>query len=148
MKIRVFAVDFYSNGGITYPKDKKLHDLCVAWCETALAKPVNLADFADPYRKLWAACEVDENDEPVRVEGMLGTLPRMDFPLVRFTSQRAAKALIDRANDHLHDQGFRGAEVFVFISSSETEEQRCPQWQDWLKAVGAYPAERYALTIK
>jgi hypothetical protein len=148
MKIRVFAVEFYAQEGITYPKDKHLHDLCVAYAEQHLAQQINLGDFHDTYRKLWAACEVDADDKPVSVQGLLGMMPKLDIPLVRFTSQRAAKSLIDRANDYLHDQGARGTEVLVHVSSNDTEEQKCPQWAVWLKALGAVPADRYAITVK
>jgi hypothetical protein len=144
MRIRVFALDFRIQDGMAVPADPNLHRLAVEFAEHELAAPVNFTDF----KKLWVACQVDDNEQPVHVEGLLGMVLRADFPMARFVSPGAAKKLIDRANDYLHDQGARGAEVFLFISSKEDDSQRCPQYQDWLRYVGAKPADRFAVTVR
>lgn len=147
MNVRVFSVDFFVQGAITYPKDKHLHDLAVAYAEANLAKKVNLPEFAGDYRKLWASCEVDENDVPVRVIGLLGMKFTPDVPLLRYTEEAAIEPLIERANGYLHDQGARGCEVLLHFEKG-TPESRCPRWKKWLKRVKAVNANRYSVTVR
>jgi hypothetical protein len=143
MKAQVFSLDFRVEGGMIYPKDPQLHFLVCKWAERELASMPTFTDLT----KIWVFCETDEQGKPIAVEGVLGGVPKFDFPIFRFTSARAAKSLIDRADAYLHDQGHRGAEVFVHVAKNESEEQRCPQWRDWLAAVGATDAERYKITV-
>jgi hypothetical protein len=117
--------------------------MLIKWADSNLAKLPNFADFP----KTWIACELDDAGKPVKIEGVLWMVQVVDFPGFRYISSWAAKALKDRANDYLHDQGMRGCEVFVHIPENEPDEQRCPEWQEWLKAFGAVPADRYKITV-
>ena len=82
------------------------------------------------------------------VEGLSVLQTIADIPVFRSTGQRSAKMLIDRMNDYLHDQGARGQRVLLHINESEAPEQRCPNYLEWLAAVGAKPAERWAVVVK
>jgi hypothetical protein len=143
MKSQVFLLAFREQDGLIFPRDPNLHLLVCKWAEKELAR---VPDFTE-LNKVWVFCTVNDEGKPLAVEGILGGVPKFDFPLFRFTSSRAAKSLIDRADAYLHDLGYRDAEVFVHVAKNESEEQRCPQWQDWLKAVGATDAERYKLKV-
>ena len=144
MKHQVFQLFFKEQGGVLLPRDPHLHQLAVEFAERELAEAINLTD----YRNVFVECECDEHGKPVRAEGLLAMQMVVDVPVARFTNARSAKMLIDRANDYLHDQGARGAKVFLYISEQETPEQRCPNYLEWLAAVGAKPAERWATTVR
>ena len=144
MKHQVFQLFFKEQGGMLLPRDPHLHQLAVEFAEKELAEPINFTD----YRNVWVECECDDTGKPVKVEGLsvLQTIP--DIPVFRSTGQRSAKMLIDRMNDYLHDQGARGQRVLLHISETEAPEQRCPKYLEWLAAVGAKPAERWAVVVK
>ncbi len=126
------------------PEDSKLHQLAVQWTEKNLAAPVTFTD----YKMVWVCALHDDAGNLTGVEGVIGVQFAIDCPVFRFTNAGSAKLLIDRANDYLHDQGWRGSKAFVYISDTETPEQRCPDYKNWLKALDCTVAERYLYTIK
>ena len=146
MRVRVFLLEFYEQGGIKFPKDPELHKLAVEYTRVAFAEPekVNLSQ----YPLTWFACELDNQGVPIRGLGLLSAQQRIDFPLARFTDNVACKELVMRANDHFHDAGMRGQEVFVYIADKEPKQWRCPRWKKWIKAFGMIKAERYLFTIR
>lgn len=144
MKFRVLQLLFKEQGGMLLPRDPELHKLVVEFAERELAEPINFTD----YRNVFVECECDDEGKPVRVEGIAAMQLVADIPVFRSTNARSAKLLIDRMTDFLDDQGARGQRVLVHISERETPEQRCPNFLVWLAALGAKPAERWAVTVK
>ena len=144
MKRRVYLLRFKTENGITVPEDAHLNRLAEQWAEKNLASPVNFLD----YRQVWVCATGDKDGVPDKVEGVIGIQFAVDASMFRFTSAASAKMLIDRANDYLHDQGWRGSKAFVYISDTEAPEQRCPDYKGWLEALECRPAERYLYTIR
>jgi hypothetical protein len=141
--IRAIALDFLREGGYSLPKDRDLHKLAVQFAEKQL---VSIPNFAE-YTKVWVAAEMD-GETPTEIRGALGFTMRPDFTLARFLDRAAVVALYNRANAFLADNGARGSEVLVFVSSEEGPEQRCPQYKETLEALKAKPADRYLITIR
>lgn len=141
--LRVISLDFDRSAGYAMPKDRELHRLAVQFAEKQLAAMPNYAE----YNKIWVAAEMEE-EKPVGIRGALGFTMRPDFTLARFLDPKATVALYQRANAFLADNGARGSEALVFVSSSEGPEQRCPQYKETLEALKARPADRYLITIK
>jgi hypothetical protein len=147
MRIEVIPIDFLGQGALLEPKDAALHDLAVDYCRRELQNgdKLNLTQF----NKVWVAC-VMEDSKPVEVVGITGWVHRIDLPVFRVSGQnavRATKMLADRLHAFFQDQGCRGQELFIHISSKETPEQRCEKWQESLAAEGAIPADRLAIVI-
>ena len=126
------------------PADGELHALAVKYADENLSRPI---DFLE-YKNTWIACEINAEGKPIRAMGILSMVLRPDFPICRFTDNAACLKLVERASDYLHDQGARGAEVTVHIAANEQPDQRCPNWEGWIKAFGMTPADRYLFTIK
>jgi len=144
LKFRVLQLLFREQGGVLVPRDPELHKLAVEFAERELAEPINFTD----YRNVFVECECDEDGKPIRVEGISAMQLVPDIPVFRSTNARSAKLLIDRMNDFLDDQGARGQRVFVHVGEKESPEQRCPNFLDWLAALGARPAERWVVAAK
>ena len=147
MRIEVYPLDFQGQGALLEPVDRKLHDLAVEYCARELegGDQLNLARFA----KVWVAVEI-ENGEYQAVHGITGYMMRIDLPVFRVSgvnAVRATKMLADRLHAYFQDQGARGHELFIHISSKERPEQRCTRWQESLAAEGAVPADRLAIKI-
>ena len=143
MKARVFQLMFIERGGVFHPRDPHLHKLAVEFAERELVEKVNFPD----YRNVFVECIVDDNGNPVRVEGISTLQMVPDIGVFRSTTGRSAKLLIDRMRDYLCDNGAQGGKVFVYIAENETPEQRCPHYLEWLDAMKAKPAERYMATV-
>jgi hypothetical protein len=147
MRINVFPIDFMGQPPLWEPRDRRLHDLAIAYCQTELAEEINLTQLA----KVWVATECNDNDKPEAVCGITGYVLRPDIPIFRVSGEhanRATKMLNDRLQAHFADQGWRGGEVFLHISSKERPEQRCENWQQSLKQAGAEPADRYKVRVR
>jgi len=143
--IRVFPLDFLAGPGAMFtPKDKELHDMTVDFCRQEIKDDVNLSDFA----KVWVAAEEDKNHQPVKVLGVFAYVLVPDVPLCRATDPNALRALANRYNDFLADNGARGKQTFVHIARGERPEQKCPGWADTLKDWGAKLADRVAVKVR
>ena len=140
---RVIALDFDRAPGFAMPKDKDLHRLAVQFAEKELAYSPNYSEYA----KVWVSAEMD-GETPVGIRGALGFSWRPDFTLARFLDSAATIGLYRRANSFLADNGARGSEALVFVSSKEGPEQRCPNYKETLEALKATPADRYLISIK
>ena len=143
MILRAIPLDFNRAAGYSMPCDRELHNLAVKFAETDLAEIPDYSGFA----KVWLAVEVD-GEKSVGIQGALGFSMRPDFTLARFKTKQAMVTLFNRANAHLADNGCRGSEGLVYVSSTEGPEQRCPQWEESLAAIGAKPADRYLVKIR
>lgn len=146
MKVQVFHLFFRNdaNGGLA-PVDPELYSLATQYAAEYLAEPV---DFT-VYKNTWVACETDGQDKPVRVLGLLCMILRPDFPICRFIDNVAVGKLVQRANDHMHDlYGWRGCEALIHIKQSEEPGARCPNYQDWMKAFGLKPADRWVYKVR
>jgi hypothetical protein len=148
MRLGVVPLDLRKNDeGVTVPVDNVLFTLVTEYCQANLAVQPKLTELA----KTWAVVEYD-GDKIVSVTGLAaygGSVP--DIPVFRVTGEnakRATKMLYDRMNGFFADNGMLGKFVFIFISEKETPEQRCEDWEDSLRAVGAIPAQRFAVVIK
>jgi hypothetical protein len=141
--LRGFALKFTMNGGIIYPIDPKLHALAIQYAETALAIPINFAD----YEGLTVVAEIDECGNPTKVVAMNARVPRWDYPVWRASSEAAMKVLIDRTRATLDDEGRKGQEVFVYLADKEDKTSRCPKWRKFLRLVGAENASRWRVRI-
>jgi hypothetical protein len=142
VKIEILPLDFQGQGALLEPVDHKLHDLAVEYCARELqgGSEINLARFS----KVWLALADGE------AVGLAGYVYRLDIPVFRVTGEtpdRTTKLLTDRLRAFFQDQGFRGQEVLLHISSKERPEQRCAKWQESLKAAGAEPADRFSVKI-
>jgi hypothetical protein len=144
MILRAIALDFHRQMGYVLPVDPDLHKLAIKFAEKELAQIPNYSEFA----RVWLACEMDGNDKPVSVHGALGYCMRPDFTMARFLNRNALVSLYRRANDFLADNGCRGAEGLVYVNPDEAPEQKCPEQQESLKALGAIPANRWLIKIR
>lgn len=138
MKTSILPLDFLQHEGFFQPKDAKLHDLAVEFAAKQITEPVNFTKF----NKVWVAVEGG------KCVGIAGYVLRADVPMFRTVTQNATILMAHRLNDFFSDQGMRGQEVLLHISSKETPEQRCANWQAELDAAGAVPADRYTVTVK
>lgn len=143
MTLRAIPLEFISQGGYTIPKDPELHRLAVLFVDQNFVDKPNLTDYA----KVWLAVSVDEKEQPLAVRGMLGFQMRPDI-FVRFLDPQSLSKLYHRANDFFSDNGLRGNEVLVYVNPDERPEQKCPDVAGSLAAVGAQPANRYAIRVK
>ncbi len=142
MRVQIHPLDFLGQGALLEPTDPKLHDAAVEYCARELqnGRELNLAKFA----KAWVVTNGDG------VCGISGFQWKIDIPVFRVTGLDAGYTtmkLIERMRAYFQDNGARGAEVFLHISSKETPEQRCAKWTESLAAVGAEPADRYTVKV-
>lgn len=144
MILRAIPLDFDRQMGYSLPKDAKLHKLAVQFAERELAEMPNYSE----YNRVWLACETDENDHPTSVHGALGFTMRPDITLCRFLNRNALSVLYNRANAFFADNGCRLSEVLVYVNPDEKPEQKCPEQELSLKAVGARPAHRHLIQIR
>ncbi len=136
--MRIVPLDFLSDGGFFQPKDRELHDKAEAFAKRQIVGEVNFVKF----NKVWVAMENGE------VVGLAAYVTRADVPLFRTVTDRATTLIAHRLNDFFCDQGMRGQEVLLHLSSKETPEQRCANWQKELEAAGAVPADRFSVVVK
>lgn len=147
MRIEVIPLDFLGQGALLEPADRELHDMAVEYCARELegGDKLNLSKFA----KVWLAVEMADGKYK-EVVGITGYVMRIDLPVFRVSGPnavRATKMLADRLHAFFQDQGARGHELFIHISSKERPEQRCERWEESLAAEGATPADRLAIKI-
>lgn len=144
MILKAIPLDFARQGGYAMPSDANLHRLAVKFAEKELAEIPNYSEFA----RVWLACEVDDQDQATAVHGALGFCMRPDFTLARFLNRNAFVVLYNRANAYLADNGCRLSEGLVYVNPNEAPEQRCPDAEQSLQAVGARPADRWLIKIR
>lgn len=142
MSIQILPIDFLGQGALLEPADPKLHDKAVDYCARELVngRELNLAKF----NKVWVALDGDD------ISGVSGFVWRVDIPVFRTTGinvDSVTRKLIGRMRSYFQDQGWRGTEVHLHISSKELPEQRCAKWEESLAYVGAVPADRYAVKV-
>lgn len=145
MKIRIVPLEFMGSGALLEPVDHKLHDMAIEYCATNLANEVNLSKF----NKVWVAVII-KGTEYQEIIGITAWVWRHDVPMFRVTGKHAVKAtklMEQRLRSFFEDNGARGGEVFLHISSKETPEQRCPKWKESLLKSGAVPADRFSVKV-
>lgn len=137
--ISIKPLDFLGNGALLEPADRKLHDMAVDYClrELTGGKDVNLAKFS----KVWVALKDGE------VMGIAGYVLRPDLPLFRATDAEVLRAMAQRVNDFFADNGARGNAAMIYIGN-EKPEQRCPEWRQVLKELGAQSGRRVLIEVK
>jgi hypothetical protein len=137
--IRILPLDFMGQGALLEPRDAKLHDAAVDFCnrELAAGKDINLSKFA----KVWVGLRDEE------VKGIMGYVLRPDVPLLRSTDGEVLRELGLRMNDYFADQGAHGQEVFLYIGN-EKPEQRCMDWLKVLKEFHPKSARRLLVEIR
>lgn len=141
----MLPLDFTQQGAMLLPNDRKLHDLTVQFCEKELAEEANLSKL----QKVWVAVEMDNGDY-LQVLGVTGYVNKIDVPLFRcagIDSVKASTLLIARIRSFLEDNGLRGHEIFVHVSSKETPEQKCSRWKELLGYVKAKAADRWSVIV-
>jgi len=147
MRIQVFPIDFMGQWPLLEPKDQELHDLAIKYCEKELAEPINFTKLA----KVWVTAVVDAVGKPTEVTGITGYVLKADVPVFRVSGANAIRStqmLQERLHAFFADQGMIGQEVFLHISSKETPEQRCPNWEQSLIDAGATPADRLSVIVR
>jgi hypothetical protein len=147
MSLNVIPLDFLGQGALLEPADRKLHDMAVDYCARELqgGKDLNLAKFT----KAWVAVEMD-GQEYKQIVGITGWVWRIDVPIFRVSgdrSDRTTRLLAGRLHSYFQDNGARGTELFIHISSKERPEQRCDKWQESLAFESAVPADRFSVKI-
>jgi hypothetical protein len=141
--VRAIPLDFHRAPGYAMPTDRELHRQAVQWAEKNLSSEPNFSE----YQKIWLACEME--DEKVKeIHGALGFTMRPDLTLARFLNRQAFASLYHRASAFFADNGARGNDVLLYVSSTEAPEQKCPQQLESLAAVGARPADRWLIKIR
>jgi hypothetical protein len=143
MRFRAFSIDFIQQGGIQFPANTLLHKLAIEYAEANISKQFNLADL----RKVLVVCEIDENDQPVKVHALSGCQLVIDWPVLRFTDKEAGQLLMERMRAYLQDQGLSGIQTFVHVAKSEPKESRCPAWKQFLKKNKAENASRWSVQV-
>lgn len=144
-RICILPIDFMGQGAMLQPVDVKLHDLAVEFCAKELAEHINFTRLT----KVWAAVEM-EDGEYKQVIGITGYVLKIDVPVFRAAGPDSVKAsalMIDRLRSYFTDNGSRGAEVFIHISSKETPVQKCDKWRNLLTYIQAEPADRWAAKV-
>jgi hypothetical protein len=146
-KICVIPIDFLGQGALLEPADRKLHDMAVEYCARELqdGKDLNLAKF----NKVWVAVAM-EGEEYKEILGITGFVWRIDLPVFRVSGDRADRTthlLAERLHSYFQDQGARGTELFIHISSFEKPEQKCDKWEESLAIQGAKLADRFLVRI-
>jgi hypothetical protein len=136
--MRIHPLDFLGQGAMLTPVDPKLHDLAIEFCRTKLSVPVTLTDLA----KVWVATENDQ------VLGILGYVLKPDVPLCRSIDPLALRALANRYNDFLADNGARGKETFIHVARNEKPKDKCPDWAEVLKEWDAKLADRVTVKVR
>jgi len=121
--------------------------MAIDYCTRELkdGKDLNIAKFA----KCWVAVSM-EGEEYKEILGFMGFVWRIDLPVFRVTGDRTDRTtslMAGRLHAFFQDQGARGTELFIHISSKERPEQRCGKWAESLAAEGAVPADRFAVKI-
>lgn len=147
MKIQVFPIDFMGQAPLWEPKDRHLHDLAVEYCARELAEQINFVKL----NKVWVTAIIDEAGNPTEITGITGYVMKLDVPVFRVSGEfavRSTKMLEERLHAFFADQGWRGTEVFLHISSKETPEQRCEKWEQSLVDAKANPADRYSVIVR
>jgi hypothetical protein len=147
MRIEVIPLDFIGQGALLEPADPKLHDMAVDYCRRELqdGDKINLSKF----QKVWVAVVMEEG-EFREIVGVTAYQLRIDLPVFRVNGPnavRATKMLTDRLHAFFQDQGARGHDLFIHISSKETPEQRCANWTESLASQDARPADRFLIKI-
>lgn len=147
MRIEIIPIDFLGQGALLEPADAKLHDMAVEYAARELqnGRDLNLAKFS----KVWVAVAM-EGEAYTEILGLSGFVSRLDIPVFRVSgvhAVRTTKMLIDRIRAYFADNGARGQEALIHISSQERPEQRCERWQESLAAVGAVPADRFSVKV-
>lgn len=143
MKLRAVPIDMQVVSGVVLPNEPKIFEAAQNFCSAELVERPNLGT----YNKSWLVVEVSDAGDIVRPLAIGGYQVVYDTPLFRSIDPRATVVLAKRMNDFFADQGFRGRDVFLHVSEAESPEQKCPQYEDTLKAFGARPAERYIVRI-
>lgn len=146
MRLEVIPLDFMGSGALLEAKDKELFNMALDYISREMAEPFEPAHL----QKCWVVAEMWEG-KPVQIHGISGYVMRPDIPVFRVSgdnAKRATKMLVERMNGYFSDQGCRGFEVFIRISSKESPEQRCEAWQESLEAVGAVPADRFSVKVR
>ncbi len=146
MRIQVIPVDFMGQPPLIEPKDRELHDMAVDYCRCELSEMPSFERLS----KVWVAAEMADG-KPISIIGICGYVLKPDIPVFRVSGPNAARAtkmLTDRLHDYFADQGLRGCEVFIHVSSKETPQQKCAKWQEGLKATDAQPADRYSVIVR
>jgi hypothetical protein len=140
--IEIIPIDFLGQGALLEPADREIHDKAVEYCRRELQNgdELNLAKFT----KCWVLLEDGE------ASGIFGWVWRIDIPVFRVTGKRVdykTQKCIDRLREYFTDQGSRGAEVFIHLSSKERPEQKCEKWKESLAYAKAVPSDRYSAKI-
>lgn len=142
MSISVRKLEFVSQGALSHPRDLEFFQRVDKFCEEQMAVKPRL----DWYLGAWAA--ESEQGEILAVGGVK-LIPDVAIRVKHHKqSSHAMKALTDRLNDYLHDNGYRDQEVLIHKAAHEKKEQACPRWRHWLKAFKATPADRYVVKVK
>ena len=145
--MKVLPIEFIGQGALLEPVDPKLHDMAVEYCARELQNghELNLSKF----QKVWVLVEMD-GDEYAEIHGISGWVWRVDIPVFRVTGRQVDRGTImltERIRAFLQDNGARGSEAFLHISSKELPEQRCENWDKSLEMVGAVPADRFSVKV-
>jgi len=151
MRIDAFPIDFMGTPPLYEPRDRALFDAAIEYCSRELTETPDFVRL----NKVWVAIGnpvfADGKFVSGEICGITGYVLKPDIPVFRVSGDNAARAtkmLTDRYHAYFADQGWRGSEVFIHISSKERPEQRCSRWTESLKATNAVPAERFAVTVR
>lgn len=136
--IRIVPLDFLGQGAMLTPKDPDLHDKVIDFCQRELAEEINLTDLS----KVWVAIDGEE------VKGVMGYCLVPDVPVMRATSEESLRAMADRYNAFLADNGALGKHTFIHVSRGEKPECRCPGFGKVLAQWGAKLADRVMVKVR
>ena len=144
--MEVLAVRLVSQGNITAIADEELRKQVPIFTKHFLAAPFNPCS----YMRIWVA----RRDNVVLGLTALnfgmwnGEIVLADIPVFRSIDEEATRALGERLNAFLADNGMTGRDAFLFLSDQESPESRCPKYEQFLSLWNAKPAERFAITVR
>lgn len=140
-----FKTDFDRSGAVAMWKDPVLGRMVEQFSEQHF---VDKPNFAHGYQKCWAAVEMDENERPLSIQGVIGYQNTPDITLCRTLSPQAMKRLTERISSFFSDNGARGFPVLIYINPEEDARQKCPKVEESLAWWKAVPANRFAVTVR
>lgn len=140
-----FHTSFDRSGAVAMWKDRELGLMVEQFSEKHF---VDKPNYAHGYQKCWAAVEVDANEKPLSVQGVIGYQNTPDITLCRALTPIAMKRLTERISSYFSDNGARGFPVLIYINPNEDARQKCPRVEESLAWWKAVPANRFQVQVR
>jgi hypothetical protein len=145
MKLQIVPLEFRRDSqGHPVWKDERLYLMLEEFTANHLVDKPEYSDYA----RVWLAVEVDDNEQPLSVQGVIGYVLQPDITLIRATNPGALIRLTSRISSFFSDNGAHGYPVLVYINPDENPKQKCPNVEETLQAWNAVPANRWQVRVR